>query len=100
MKVMTNGKFMSVRHRALTNTLEARMSMMYFAAPPLDWWIGPLPEMVSPPQNQSLYKPFTWAQYKQATYSSRLGDSRLDLFKAQLDTHHSFSHGLGGVRTG
>ncbi|KAL9332348.1 hypothetical protein ACSQ67_001958 [Phaseolus vulgaris] len=87
LQVMTNGKFMSVRHRALTNTLEARMSMMYFAAPPLDWWIAPLPEMLSPPQNRSLYKPFTWAQYKQAAYSSRLGDSRLDLFKAQLDTH-------------
>ncbi|XP_061366233.1 gibberellin 2-beta-dioxygenase 2-like [Gastrolobium bilobum] len=87
LQVLTNGKFISARHRALTNPLKARMSMMYFGAPPPNWWITPLPNMVSQPQNPSMYKPFTWAQYKQAAYSLRLGDSRLDLFKAQQDTH-------------
>jgi gibberellin 2-oxidase len=56
------------------------MSMMYFGAPPLTAWIAPLSHMVSQ-QNLSLYKPFTWSEFKKAAYSLRLRDTRLDLFK-------------------
>ncbi|XP_061352769.1 gibberellin 2-beta-dioxygenase 2-like [Gastrolobium bilobum] len=80
LEVMTNGRFVSVRHRAVTNACKSRMSVAYFGAPPLHACIVAPPVMVTP-QRPSLFKPFTWAEYKKATYSLRLGECRIDLFR-------------------
>lgn len=81
LEVMTNGRFVSVRHRAVTNSYKSRMSVAYFGAPPLDACIVAPSVMVTPNRPSLLFKPFTWAEYKKVTYSLRLGDSRIDLFR-------------------
>ena len=85
-QVLTNERFGSVKHRAMANSSpsKSRMSMMFFGAPPLNATISPIQEMVSP-LNPSLYKPFTWGEYKRAMHASRLSDCRLNLFKRRND---------------
>ncbi|KAG8370570.1 hypothetical protein BUALT_Bualt14G0130800 [Buddleja alternifolia] len=81
LQVMTNGRFLSVRHRAVVNSYKSRTSMAYFAAPPLHATISCLPGLAAPPQKPPMYRSFTWGEYKKAAYSRRLGDNRLNLFK-------------------
>uniref|UniRef100_A0A6N2MWM9 Fe2OG dioxygenase domain-containing protein n=1 Tax=Salix viminalis TaxID=40686 RepID=A0A6N2MWM9_SALVM len=86
LQAMTNGRFVSVRHKAMINSYKSRMSMAYFAAPPLDARIAAPPEMVTPTK-PALFRPFTWAEFKKAVYALRLGDSRLGLFTTEVDEH-------------
>ncbi|XP_008793360.1 gibberellin 2-beta-dioxygenase 2-like [Phoenix dactylifera] len=87
LQAMTNGRLVSVRHRAMVDSYSSRLSMAYFGAPPLHEWISPLPEMITP-QMPRCYKSFTWAEYKKAMYSLRLGHNRLDLFRADAIEEH------------
>ncbi|KAB2049318.1 hypothetical protein ES319_A13G168600v1 [Gossypium barbadense] len=80
LQVMTNGRFKSVKHRVLANSVKSRLSMIYFCGPPLSEKIAPLPSLMRGDQ-QSLYKEFTWFEYKKSAYSSRLADNRLMHFE-------------------
>lgn len=80
MQVLTNGRFKSVWHRVLANSLKSRVSMIYFGGPPLREKIAPLPSLMEG-HEQSLYKEFTWFEYKKSAYSSRLADNRLIHFE-------------------
>ncbi|KAK7335028.1 hypothetical protein VNO80_26798 [Phaseolus coccineus] len=79
LQVMTNGRFRSVRHRVLANGFKSRLSMIYFGGPPLSEKIAPLPSLIK--GKQSLYKEFTWFEYKNSTYGSKLADNRLGHFE-------------------
>lgn len=77
---MTNGRFQSVKHRVLTNSSKSRVSMIYFGGPPLSEKIAPLPSLMEG-EEKSLYKEFTWFEYKRSAYNSRLADNRLVFFQ-------------------
>ncbi|KAK7405394.1 hypothetical protein VNO78_06658 [Psophocarpus tetragonolobus] len=79
LQVMTNGRFRSVRHRVLANGFKSRFSMIYFCGPPLSEKIAPLPSFTK--DKESLYKEFTWFEYKKSAYATRLADDRLCHFE-------------------
>lgn len=78
--MLTNGRFKSVKHRVVANSLKSRVSLIYFGGPPLTQRIAPLPQLLGEGE-QSLYTEFTWSEYKKAAYKSRLGDNRLAQFQ-------------------
>ncbi|KAA8514923.1 hypothetical protein F0562_018290 [Nyssa sinensis] len=80
LQVMTNGRFRSVRHRVLADSLKSRVSMIYFGGPPSGEMIAPLSSLMEEGE-ESLYKEFTWCEYKMSAYKTRLGDNRLGLFE-------------------
>ncbi|KAL8105494.1 gibberellin 2-beta-dioxygenase 2-like [Apium graveolens] len=80
LQVMTNGRFRSVRHRAVNDPTKSRLSFGYFSGPPLHAKINALPEFITP-DKPSLYKPFTWAEFKKTAYSLRLKENRLKFYE-------------------
>lgn len=80
LQVLTNGRFRSVKHRVMAESLKSRVSMIYFGGPPLSEKIAPLPSVMKA-EEESLYKEFTWCEFKTSAYKSRLADNRLGLFE-------------------
>lgn len=81
LQVMTNGRFESVRHRVVcANSSKSRLSMIYFCGPPLTEKIAPLPAIILQGE-ESLYKEFTWFEYKKSVYNSKLAANRLGHFQ-------------------
>lgn len=83
LQVLTNGRFRSVKHRVLApEGEESRLSVIYFGGPAASQRIAPL-EQVMREGEQSLYREFTWGEYKKAAYKTRLGDNRLGPYELQ-----------------
>lgn len=80
LQVMSNGRFKSVKHKVVADSNRERVSMIYFGGPPLSEKIAPLPEVLGDGE-ESLYKEFTWWEYKTAAYKTRLADYRLGPFE-------------------
>ncbi|KAK3161541.1 hypothetical protein QOZ80_1BG0078400 [Eleusine coracana subsp. coracana] len=85
MQVMTNGRYRSARHRVVvaseaSGKKRARLSMIYFAGPAPWERIAPVAELMREGE-ASLYRSFTWGEYKAAACKTRLRDTRLDRFR-------------------
>ncbi|XP_072998429.1 gibberellin 2-beta-dioxygenase 3-like [Typha latifolia] len=80
LQVLTNGRFRSVKHRVLANSISSRVSMIYFGGPPPREKLAPLPLLMEEGE-QSLYREFTWCEYKRSAYKTRLADNRLGQFE-------------------
>ncbi|KAM0828026.1 hypothetical protein ACQ4PT_067813 [Festuca glaucescens] len=82
LQVLTNGRFRSVKHRVVAPEArkDSRLSVIYFGGPAATQRIAPLPELMRDGE-QSLYREFTWGEYKKAAYKTRLGDHRLGPFE-------------------
>nr|GMD09738.1 gibberellin 2-beta-dioxygenase 1-like [Ipomoea batatas] len=76
LQVMTNGRFKSVKHRVLANSIEPRLSMIYFGGPPLSETIAPLSCLMEEGE-ETLYNEFSWSEYKNSVYKNRLADNNL-----------------------
>jgi len=81
LQVVSNGKFKSVEHRAVTNMQSARISIPTFYAPGDDAFIAPARSMVNE-QQPALYRGYQFEEFLAAFRSQPLkGKSVLDRFK-------------------
>ncbi|TVU09689.1 hypothetical protein EJB05_43180, partial [Eragrostis curvula] len=81
LQVLTNGRFRSVKHRVVApeGTL-SRLSFIYFGGAAPSQLIAPLPQVMREGE-QSLYRDFTYGDYKKAAYNTVLADNRLGPFE-------------------
>jgi isopenicillin N synthase-like dioxygenase len=81
MQVLTNGKYKSIEHRAVTNTSKEKMSLVTFHAPSYNVEIGPLPQFIDH-SHPCLYRSYIHAEYNLYYLSNKLeGKNSLDFAK-------------------
>jgi gibberellin 2beta-dioxygenase len=81
MQVLTNGRFRSVRHRVMVSSARPRVSVIFFGGPPPRERLAPLPGLVDREGGRRRYREFTWREYKNSAYRTKLADNRLCSFE-------------------
>ncbi|KAL8515607.1 hypothetical protein ACS0TY_014340 [Phlomoides rotata] len=71
-EVLTNGRYKSVEHRAVTHKERDRLSLVTFYAPSYDVELGPLPELVD------VENPCKFRRYNHGEYSKHYVTNKLD----------------------
>eukprot|EP01018_Ginkgo_biloba_P034491 Gb_32886 [translate_table: standard] len=69
LQVLSNGRFGSVEHRAITNSTCARISIATFCVPPVDTFIAPALALVDDKHSPALYKGFKYLEFLDVFFS-------------------------------
>ncbi|KAF6988649.1 hypothetical protein CFC21_006143 [Triticum aestivum] len=80
LQVLTNGRFRSVRHRVMVNSVRPRVSVIFFGGPAPRETLAPLRQLVGE-GGRSRYREFTWREYKASAYRTKLAANRLGHFE-------------------
>lgn len=63
LQILSNGRFRSVRHRAVVNAVEHRISAAYIIGPPGHVKIGPVRRLMRASGESPMYRSVTWPEY-------------------------------------
>uniref|UniRef100_A0A0D9WDT9 Fe2OG dioxygenase domain-containing protein n=1 Tax=Leersia perrieri TaxID=77586 RepID=A0A0D9WDT9_9ORYZ len=85
LQVLTNGRFRSVRHRVMVSSPRPRVSVIFFAGPPPQERLVPLPWLVAEDGGHRRYREFTWREYKASADRTKLAENRLCHFETEDD---------------
>ncbi|GLJ46208.1 hypothetical protein SUGI_0973610 [Cryptomeria japonica] len=75
LEVLTNGRYKSVEHRAVTNINKERLSIVTFHAPSYDVDLGPLPQMIDE-DHPRLFRNYKHADYNRHYLSNELNGKK------------------------
>lgn len=83
LEVLTNGRYKSVEHRAVTHKEKDRLSLVTFYAPSYDIELGPLQEFVDD-KNPCKYRNYNHGEYSKHYVTNKLqGKKRLEFAKVK-----------------
>ncbi|KAK4775775.1 hypothetical protein SAY87_023736 [Trapa incisa] len=86
LEVLTNGRYKSVEHRAVTHRTKDRLSIVTFYAPSYEVELGPMPELVDE-DNPCRYKRYNHGEYNKHYLANKLeGKKRLEFAKIQSNS--------------
>ena len=71
-KILSNGKYKSIAHRALVNNKATRMSIALAHGPALDTVMRPAPELVDNESDQPAYVEMTYSKFLELQQTGRL----------------------------
>eukprot|EP01018_Ginkgo_biloba_P034319 Gb_03468 [translate_table: standard] len=85
LQVLSNGRFKSIEHRAVTNSTKARISIPTFYGPSRDAFMAPLASLVDDVEHPALYRRYKFQEFLDVFFSQGLmGKCVLEHFRMNI----------------